>query len=149
MDSVFFSIKDLAPILKLHPKTIHRFIKEGKIKARKIGRSWMVHQDDLKEYVHAELAGGNESQPESEATSLSSRISVSAVVEISGQNAEDASRVSNSILALLNSGHDTVGSPRYDFIYHPETMKARHVLYGSPSFISEVLKSFDVLCSQD
>jgi hypothetical protein len=109
----------------------------------------MVHQDDLKEYVHAELAGGEEPRQVSEAAPLSLRISVSAVVEISGQNTEDASRVSNSVLALLNSGQEAAGSPRYDFFYNPETMKARHVLYGSPSFISEVLKSFDVLCAQD
>ncbi|MCX7028219.1 MAG: helix-turn-helix domain-containing protein, partial [Spirochaetes bacterium] len=56
MEQRLYSIAELAEILKLHPKTILRFIHEGKIKARKIGRSWMVGFEELKEYAHAEFA---------------------------------------------------------------------------------------------
>ena len=33
----FFTLLDIAKILKLHPQTIRRFIKEGKIFSTKIG----------------------------------------------------------------------------------------------------------------
>lgn len=149
MEPLFYSIKDLAPILKLHPKTILRFIKEGRIRARKIGRSWMVHQDDLKGYVHAELAGrepGRAVRPESSAPS---RITVSAVVEISEQGSDEASRLSNSLLALLNGRDDGMGPSRYDFFYYPETGKAKHLFYGTPAFIAEILKVFETLCTPE
>ena len=42
-----YSISDLAPLLNLHPKTILRFIHEGKIQARKIGRSWRVSEERI------------------------------------------------------------------------------------------------------
>ena len=51
----FYSVEDLTEILNLHPKTIRRFIREGKIQGRKIGRTWQVHRDELKEYAHTEL----------------------------------------------------------------------------------------------
>ena len=48
MEIKMYSISDLAKILNLHPKTILRFIHEKRIAARKIGRSWMVSEKELK-----------------------------------------------------------------------------------------------------
>ena len=54
MEQKLYSIEDLVPILKLHSKTILRFIHEGKIRARKIGRTWMVQQDALDFYLQGD-----------------------------------------------------------------------------------------------
>lgn len=141
-----YSISDLAPVLNLHPKTILRFIHEGKIKARKIGRSWMVSEDDLKTYCHGELAGKQPPGASPDYGTLSERIRVSAVVEINEQNSEEASRISNSLMALLNSRDDADGKARFDFFYYPEIEKAKYVFYGSPGFIGRIVRTFDGLC---
>ena len=67
------------------------------------------------------------------------------MIEITEQKLEEASRISNSLLAILNSKDPAWGKTRYDFIYHPEIQKARFVIYGSPKFISAVMRSFDIL----
>jgi len=51
MENTYYSVEELSEILKLHPKTVRRFIREGKITGRKIGRSWMVHEEELKRYM--------------------------------------------------------------------------------------------------
>lgn len=146
MELKLYSVSELSTILKLHPKTILRFINEGKIQARKIGRSWMVSEDDLKRYCHSELSSEPAQVLVSHYDTIGERISVSAVVEISEQNSEEATRISNSLNALLNSEKEGNGKSRFDFFYYPEIQKAKYVFYGSPGFIGRVLRSFDVLC---
>ena len=148
MELKLYSISDLTTILHLHPKTILRFIHEGKIKARKIGRSWMVSEDDLKLYCHGELSGKQPSKLSPNYDTLENRISVSAVVEINEQNSEEASRISNSLMAMLNSRDDSDGKSRFDFFYYPEIEKAKYVFYGSPGFIGRIMTTFDGLCRE-
>ncbi len=145
MNATFYSIEDLAGILKLHPKTILRFIHEGKIKAQKIGRSWRVSQESLKEYSHSELAAPAKAVEPVDFGSIGERMRVSAVIEIDEQNSEEASRLSNTLMAALNCKDPAWGSSRFDWFYYPETKKAKYVLYGTPAFIGEIMVMFSKL----
>ncbi len=150
MTTPFYSIEDLTRILKLHSKTILRFIHEGKIKAQKIGRSWRISQEALRDYAHAELAPpAQPSQPVPvvDFGSIGERMTVSAVIEINEQNSEEASRLSNSLMAALNCKDPAWGSSRFDFFYYPEIPKAKYVLYGTPVFIGEIMTMFGKLAS--
>ncbi len=148
MQLKLYSISDLTKILNLHPKTILRFIHEGKIKARKIGRSWKVSEEDLKLYCHGELSEEQTPKQVPNFETIADRINVSAVVEITEQNSEEASRISNSLMAMLNSEKGVNGKSRFDFFYYPEIQKAKYVFYGSPDVVSRILSTFDVLCRQ-
>ncbi len=143
MEQKLYSIKDLVPILRLHPKTLLRFIGEGKIRARKIGRSWMVHEDDLREYAHAELAGSGRSSDAASAGAPPERVAASAVVEISGWNPEEASRLSNHLIAMLNGKDESRGRTRFDFSYDPAAGRAKYTLYGRPSFLAAAMRAFE------
>jgi len=150
MKDKLYTIEELKGILNLHPKTIIRFIHEGKIQGNKIGRSWMVAEKDLKKYVHGELKQDNNIHSnETDYASLESRISTSAVIEIKEQNSEEASRISNSIMAMLNSNNlsDKINF-RFDFIYYPESQKSKYIVYGTPKKIIEILKVFEILSKQ-
>ena len=147
MKPKLYSINELSGILKLHPKTILRFIHEGKIQARKIGRSWMVSEEELKNYCHAELAEESPKAAPTESSPLEERISVSAVIEIREQNSEEASRISNSLIAMLNSEKGSGGNNRFDFFYYPEIEKAKYLFYGNPEFIVRILKMFEIISS--
>lgn len=146
MSIKLYSITELAKILDLHPKTILRFIHEGKLHAKKIGRTWKVNEDDLKIFCHGELADNKPQKPKVDYSLLANRISVSTVIEISEQNSEEASRISNSILAMLNSERDSDGNSRFDFFYYPEIEKSKYVFYGSPQFMVRILETFEVMC---
>lgn len=143
METKWYSIQDLTKILNLHPKTILRFIHEGKIAARKIGRSWRVSEDDLRAYCHGELAGRPSMELPVRYDTLKDRIKVSAVIEISEQNPEEASRISNTIIAMRNSDRDSAGNTRYDFFYYPEIQNSKYVFYGSPAYIRRIIGVFE------
>ena len=158
MEQRLYSVEELAGILDLHPKTVRRFIREGKLRGSKIGRSWRVHEADLREYAHAELAdsgrtgepadagAGREARPAAHAAEAGeTAIRVSAVVEIRNHDPEESGRLSNSLIALLNAKDPAWGPTRYDFIYHPEERKSRFIIYGTPAFIAEIMRVFDTI----
>jgi excisionase family DNA binding protein len=147
MNTKLYSIKELSKVLDLHPKTIQRFIHEGKITAKKIGRTWRVSETDLKAFCHDELADNPVPKGSVSYDTLKDRISVSAVIEIKEQNSEEASRISNSMMAMLNSDKESDGKSRFDFFYYPEIEKAKYVFYGTPKFIERIIGTFDLLCS--
>ncbi len=149
MEPKLYNVTELKEILKLHPKTILRFINEGKLNARKIGRSWMVSEEELRRYCHAEFAETNNPEEKKKVIDdLADRISVSAVVEINEQDSKEASRVSNTMIAMLNSNKEYDGKSRFDFFYYPEIQKAKYIFYGSPGTISRILSTFEMICSQ-
>lgn len=153
MNDIFYSVDDISRMLDLHPKTVRRFIREGDIKGRKFGREWKVLRKDLAEYTHAELAVPADTQPGGsgggrEDSSVAASVTVSAVIEIRGKDSEEASRISNSLMALLNSKDQAWGKTRFDFIYHPEDGRARYIIYGSPAFIAEIMKVFSIIREQ-
>jgi len=48
---VFYSVEKVAEMLDLHPQTIRRWIKEGKLKATKPGQSYKIRKEDLEELL--------------------------------------------------------------------------------------------------
>jgi excisionase family DNA binding protein len=149
METTLYSIEDLSGVLKLHPKTILRFIHEGKIKARKIGRSWRVSRDALKEYAHAELVTPGKATEVVDYGSLGERMRVSAVIEIDEQGSEEASRLSSTLMAALNCKDPAWGNSRFDSFYFPEARKAKYALYGTPAFIAEIMTMLGKLAPRE
>ena len=148
MNDTFYSVEELSHILNLHPKTVRRFIREGKIRGKKIGRAWKVHQDDLREFAHGELKTDEDKTVRNTQPPNRNRITVSAVVEVWEKEYEEASRISNSLIAMLNTKDPSWGETRYDLIYHPEIGKARFILYGTPAFIGAVMNMFTIINKQ-
>jgi excisionase family DNA binding protein len=142
-----YSVAEAATLLDLHPKTVRRFIREGQIKGKKIGREWRIRQEDLREYCHGELAE-DQVEPKS-SIRLGDRVHVSTVIEIMEGSSEEVSRISNSIIAALNCKDPAWGATRYDLIYHPETRKARFVIFGRPAFVRNLLELVEVLTNED
>ncbi|MFA5151777.1 MAG: helix-turn-helix domain-containing protein, partial [Clostridia bacterium] len=144
-----YTINELSRILDLHPKTILRFIKEGKIQANKIGRTWRVTEDELKSFCHGELASNDILVLKPDYDTLNNRISISAVIEIKEQNSEEASRISNMFMAVLNSESDVKSRSRFDFFYYPEIEKAKYVFYGSADFVTKIIEMFNQLTNSE
>ena len=144
METKLYTITELSKILDLHPKTILRFIKEGKIKGNKVGRSWRVTEAELQRYCHGELSDFKVVEEKVNFETLEDRITISTVIEITEENSSEAARISNSLLAMLQ-GKDRDEKGRFDFFYYPEIEKAKYVFYGSPGFIKRIIETFEAL----
>jgi len=43
--------EEAARYLRLHVKSVHRLVKEGKIPGRKVGGRWRFHRDELEKWL--------------------------------------------------------------------------------------------------
>ena len=50
-DKELYSVKELEKILPITPLTIREYIRKGKIKGSKIGKSWFVKKEDLEAFL--------------------------------------------------------------------------------------------------
>jgi excisionase family DNA binding protein len=44
---MYYTLEEAAQVLKLHPQTLRRWIREGKLPARRFGRQFRLRPDDL------------------------------------------------------------------------------------------------------
>src|SRR5690554_1099382 len=57
MTKHLFDAKEAAELLLLHPETVRRFVREGLIKAVKIGRAVRIERAELERYWRAQGGG--------------------------------------------------------------------------------------------
>jgi len=53
-DKELFSVKELGEILPITPLTIRAYIREGKIRGRKVGVLWYVSKQDLEAFLEGD-----------------------------------------------------------------------------------------------
>jgi len=55
-DKEILTAKEVADYLGLHPLTVHRYAREGKIPAFKIGTDWRFHKKYIERWIKEKLA---------------------------------------------------------------------------------------------
>jgi len=58
--------QDVADYLNLHPLTVHRYAREGKIPAFKIGTDWRFHKKYIERWIKEKLTSGPQKQVKAE-----------------------------------------------------------------------------------
>ena len=56
------SVKEVSNILQLTPQQVRNLCRDGKMKAEKVGKSWIISESDLEDYCSATTAGVAEDQ---------------------------------------------------------------------------------------
>ena len=154
MKSDFYTVDQVAEMVDLHPKTIRRLIREGKLNAHKMGGQWRMTSSDLADFT------GNEEELNHTVLSVESlntepvsnlenqKVLVSSIVDIFVKNSEEALRISSSIMAAMNSRGAADDKARCDYIYYENEKRARFILWGSAKFIGTMMSFFEVITDQ-
>ncbi len=141
----FYSVEQIASMIDLHPKTIQRYIREGRLKAQKIGKAWRVSGHDLSVFVEG-TDGVKEACTSHGLQSIiqaaGKTIRVSAFIDIPVDNHAEAVQVANWITAMMNarSSEREYSSMNSQYI-EPEHM-IRIMFCGSPAFLTDIMNSF-------
>ncbi|MFD7728979.1 helix-turn-helix domain-containing protein [Kitasatospora phosalacinea] len=129
----FYSVEDVAELLGLHVKTVRGYVRDGKLKAVRIGKQYRIARAE----VEAFTGGGVSVGPV--------RAEVSAVVQVDGVGARDADRLVTGVLAAASAWS---GGPRplwVQAVREEERSALRFVVMGPPRRVSEVLALVDDL----
>ncbi len=120
MTSELCTVDFAAERLKLHPKTILRFIHEGRLKATRIGKAYRILRSDI------EALAGQPAPAESPAEDAR----MTCIVDVPGVGPELAQKWARTLPAVLQ-GRRRDGPPlRADVIYEPDRSHLKIVVVG-------------------
>lgn len=147
MAEQYYTVERVSQMLTIHPKTIQRYIREGKLRASKVGKSWRVTGHDLSVFLEngASPAG---METREERLHLKDRTKASAVVDISVCEKDDAIRIVNTLTAVLNAKPPELGSSSMHTQYILEENKLRITLWGGIGAMEAMIGAIALLAEQ-
>ena len=138
MQETYYTVEQIAQMLQMHPKTVQRYIREGKLRALKVGKGWRVSGHDLSVFTEGETAGRGETP-----TAV-----VSCVADVYAADKAAAIRIVNTLTAGLNSKPAGYGPCSMQTQYIPEEQKLRVTLYGSARVAAALLDAIATLTEE-
>jgi excisionase family DNA binding protein len=135
MSQELLSVFDIATRLNLHVKTVRNYVREGKLKATRIGKQYRISRADL------EVFTGHPLPPtESEVAKRNRRIDVSSVMQIDAISPEASGQLENSLAAFAHGRCKDGHSLRIETIYDRHVGCMKVILLGGAIEISAALK---------
>ena len=136
MSEDLYSVEQVAELLNLHVKTVRNYVREGRLKAIRIGKQYRISGEDL-----AALTGRPAASFRPEPVRRERHIEVSSIVEIDAISPETVNRLTNSLMGAASG-------IRIEAIYNRERGHLKIILVGSMEqnatyfkFISAILES--------
>ena len=130
----YYSPDQVAVLLGLHVRTIRRFIREGRLKATRVGRQYRIAETDLSMLVGSE-PGKEHAGPQSRRR----RIVVSTTVDIDAIGQAERERLVNLIIGAFHSLDGEQSGRRFDSIYYEEEQRLRLLVNADLDITNAVL----------
>lgn len=139
MQEKYYSVDQISEMLNIHPKTIQRYIREGKLRAGKIGKSWRVTGHDLSVFMESTKLSIRKENTDT-GTQSSNEIKVSSVMDIDVEGMEDAIRIMNTVTAALNTNLPEYGHPTMHAQFLESESKVRVTIWGNILFAQAIIE---------
>lgn len=136
MSEEVYTVEQFAERLKLHPKTVLRFIREGRIRAVKVGRSYRILRSDLEAFGLVPSAVGR------------SQVRTTSIVDVPDLTPEQAQHLAR-VVTSARLGRQPGDHPLSIAVAHdPLLRQAKVVLAGTPGDVAAMLRLIDVWLEQ-
>jgi len=119
MNEDLYSVEQVAELLNLHVKTVRGYVRDGRLKAVRIGKQYRISGEDL-----AALTGRSAASFRSEPVRRERHVEVSSIIEIDAVSPETANR-------LLIIGAAAGMGARAEAIYDAARGRMKIILVGS------------------
>lgn len=136
MSEEVYTVEQFAERLKLHPKTVLRFIREGRLRATKVGRSYRILRADLEAF-----GGLAPARPAAQAR-------VTTIVDIPDVTPQDAQRIASQFTSARMTAEQHPDPMSIDIAHDPARRTVKVVLVGSPGDVAAMLRMLDVWLEQ-
>lgn len=133
----FYTADQVADMLNMHPKTIRKYIREGKLKATKVGKQWRITGDELSQFSEGII----QTQPEKTKV----EIKVSSVIDIPVATIDDSMRIANTLSAIMNQKTSDYGHSTITTQYLESEKTLRVMLWGTTKFTRIIIESIESL----
>lgn len=135
MSEEVYTVEQSAERLKLHPKTVLRFIREGRLRAAKVGRSYRIPRSELDAF------GGLALQND-----VSAR--VTSIVDVPDLAPDEAQRLAALFTSARMSAEQHRDPMSLNVAHDPVLRTVKVVMVGSPSDTAAMLRLLDAWLEQ-
>ena len=126
MTQDLYSVEQVAERLGLHVKTVRNYVREGRLKAVRIGKQYRIAREDLE-------AMTGHPEPPPEPVGRTRHVEVSSIVEIDAISREAANHLSMSLVSAASG-------IRIEAIYNQERARLKIILVGDMEKNASYLK---------
>lgn len=137
-----FTVDEVAGRLNLHVKTVRRFIRDGRLPAKRIGKEYRITRAALDEF------GGTTAEPGTATGPRARHVLVSSIVDVDAIGPEESQRITTLIMAGLNSRRGEPDFPRVDSLYEPERGRLRLMVTANPTLTCDLIRTIAALAER-
>ena len=123
--SAFYAIDEVADHLKLHVKTVRQYVRDGQLKATRIGKQYRVAVADLEAFTGHTPAPGVRPVSETNRT-----VDVSSIVEIDAIDRDASMRLTNALMSAANSPRKNGPPLRIETMYDEARARLKVIVVG-------------------
>lgn len=132
-----FSLEEVAERLRIQVRTVRSYVRNGRLKAIRIGKQYRVAREDLESITgprgwHASIARYR-------------RAEVSGVVQADAVSQETADRITHHLLGAAKAPRDDGSALRVETIYDRAHAQIRVIVIGSLSATATILGLLDTI----
>jgi excisionase family DNA binding protein len=127
--------------LGLHVRTVRGYVRDGRLKATRVGRQYRITREALEAFT-----GG----PAPAAARRTRHSEVSGIVQVDAIGREEATRLSNTIVAVAQSrrGEAAGDRLRVETVYDEERGTLKIIVLGGLAVVADLLKVIDALLGE-
>nr|WP_218007938.1 helix-turn-helix domain-containing protein [Herbidospora sakaeratensis] len=134
-----YSVEQVANLLGLHVKTVRNYVRDGKLKAVRIGKQYRITREDLEAFT------GHPVVPET--VRRHRAVEVSSVVQVDAISRQQTDRLSNALIAAANTGSGE-GRLRVETVYDEVRASLKIIVIGGAADTSALLAIVDALTQE-
>ncbi len=143
MSRDLYSVDQVAERLGLHVRTVRNYVRDGRLKAVRIGKQYRIARPDLEAFT------GQPVPPTARETAVRRRhVEVTSVVQIDAIDRATADRVSTMLTAAVSGPRDGDDRIHIHTGYDEERASMKVVIFGGAASAAEVLRLVGVLTEE-
>ena len=135
MGTIMYSPEQVAERLGLHVRTVRNYVREGRLKAVRIGKQYRIAREDL-----AAMTGRPVESFDPEPARRDRHIEVSSIVEIDAISPDLTMRLTNALTAAPKSRPAADQPLRIESIYNQERGRLKIILTGGVAAVASLLQ---------
>jgi excisionase family DNA binding protein len=130
-----YSVGQVADLLGLHVKTVRGYVRDGRLKAVRIGKQYRIAREDLEAFT------GHPVEPPARETARRARqVEVSSVVQVDAIGPDAVRRLANTLMAAVAVRPDGADRLRLQTVYDEERASLKIIVIGGLGDSAEIMR---------
>ncbi|MEU0163063.1 helix-turn-helix domain-containing protein [Streptomyces sp. NPDC006261] len=137
-----YSIGEVAERLGLHVRTVRNYVRDGRLKAVRIGKQYRISRADFEALTSSSTTGSADAAPGAAASGTDDgrgHLEVSSIVQIDAIGPDAAHRLSTFVTASAQSPRDAPDPLRVQTVHDKERARMKIVILGGAAATAELL----------